>query len=354
MLSCGFKYNFYINATSSRHQPGLLVNLSVWWIYYSPVKPPFAYTIQANDRWNCSNMNLKKGGLIGATDFWKCFHVEEGSLDVLFLAPSVETPSCPYKEIDFTSTQEKWAWAISAGEGPWCVPQANIAGPGTWWMMGRGAWFSTWVVRDLLRWFRVRIVCDGLPDCSRTLQPEQLVLTCLSSRNVWMLLGNILFEESCHSWKKTKKNKHKPNTMHDPWAFDIRVRSLNWAHILPWFSLVHYPGYQVSVGATWNSHVPSCSVEADFRSVSLHMYKLFFLNLLKFLPNSKAARIPPTFSSALHSSKSWLWEALWRERLLSVQTIFDRVTIQSFLYPCNFWYHFLCLQRLFTVNTISM
>lgn len=50
------------------------------------------------------------------------------------------------------------------------MPQTNIAGSGTRWMMGRGTWFSTWVVQDLLKWFRARIVlCDGLPVCSRTL-----------------------------------------------------------------------------------------------------------------------------------------------------------------------------------------
>lgn len=38
-------------------------------------------------------------------------------LAVSLIAPNVSTPSCPYKEIEPTSTQEKLAQAIWVGEG---------------------------------------------------------------------------------------------------------------------------------------------------------------------------------------------------------------------------------------------
>lgn len=209
---------------------------------------------------------------------------------------------------------------MCASDKHWVGCCATGSGPER--MMGRGTWFSTWLLQDLLKWLWVRVARDGLPGCSRTLLPQQLALTCF---HFWMLLRRFCLKQV--TTIKNKKAKETP-----PWtilelcsALEIWARFLNWLHILPWFFPVRYPGSQVSAGATCSSHMPSCFVEAapleacscTFTSIfSFFLFSWsFFLtvSLFEFLRRSLQHLTPlnPGFAKHCGGSSSFLFKPSW-------------------------------------------
>lgn len=123
MFSLGFKYNFYLSNTSSvTSLPDLwATNSSVWWIYYSLDKPSPANRTQAGAWWNCPDVNLQKGGLIGVTDFWKLFPVGDGWIGCV-----AYSPKCIYSILPVQGDRAHFYWGkASMGhlgrQGVWII-----------------------------------------------------------------------------------------------------------------------------------------------------------------------------------------------------------------------------------------